>query len=226
MQTKMSEKNECHSTWLLQRLKPPFANQSELTERWNSLSFGGGYKNGGLSDEALKLFSQFIQFDYMGAAEFEYGAVPKAFKAMTQPGSELTASRHAVSGPRYVGFFDLKGSPDERRQEKARREQEIRTAEIFILSPKRLLPHVEEIIDQLARLGNDRGELQETADFPRAAFGDPKSDRYLNTVGWLELDNGFMFFTDRTMFEACARIFGVEVSADLFQEKEKGAEVG
>jgi hypothetical protein len=30
------------------------------------------------------------------------------------------------------------------------------------------------------------------------------------TCGWLELNNGFMFFTDRTMWEQTSNLFGIE----------------
>jgi hypothetical protein len=41
-------------------------------------SFGGGLRNGGLTQEALSLLEGIFTFDYMGAAEFEFGAVPNA----------------------------------------------------------------------------------------------------------------------------------------------------
>lgn len=68
--------------YLIQRLKAP------ATGKWadvaNTFAFGGGMKNGGLSDEAMKLLSGIFSFDYMGSAEFEFGEVPKAFQKIAK----------------------------------------------------------------------------------------------------------------------------------------------
>ena len=58
-------------THLIQRLRKPINYQ-------NPFSFGGGLRNGGLSKEAMNLIKGIFSFDYMGAAEFEWGAVPEA----------------------------------------------------------------------------------------------------------------------------------------------------
>ena len=35
-------------------------------------------------------------------------------------------------------------------------------------------------------------------------------DELFRAVGWLELDNGFFFFTDKVMFEQTCKLFGVK----------------
>jgi hypothetical protein len=37
-------------------------------------------------------------------------------------------------------------------------------------------------------------------------------EQYADTCGWLELDNGYFFFTDKEMYEKTAKLFGLEVS--------------
>lgn len=62
--------------YLIQRLKKPTNNAAI-----NPFSFGGaGLVNGGFNKEALKLLNPIFSFDYMGAAEFEWGAVPESLK--------------------------------------------------------------------------------------------------------------------------------------------------
>jgi hypothetical protein len=68
--------------YLVQRLKKPIG-------QVNPFSFGGGYKNGGMSDEAMAILKEIFSFDYMGSAEFEFGAVPKAFQALTEEQANL-----------------------------------------------------------------------------------------------------------------------------------------
>ena len=70
------------SSYLVQRLT-----RREQSTIASAFSFGGGLRNGGLSNEAMDLLP--FRFDYMGSAEFEYGAVPKTLQAMA--GHDLIA---------------------------------------------------------------------------------------------------------------------------------------
>lgn len=67
-------------TYLIQRLgKPyPIEGNEDFKKLINSFSFGGGLKDGGLSDKAMNLIKMVWRFDYMGSAEFEWGAVPES----------------------------------------------------------------------------------------------------------------------------------------------------
>ena len=58
---------------LIQRLKTP----ANPENPHNPFAFGGGYRNGGLNQEVMTFIKGFCRFDYMGAAEFEWGAVPE-----------------------------------------------------------------------------------------------------------------------------------------------------
>lgn len=69
-------------SYLVQRLLAP--QEGVLGGRDNPFSFGGGLKNGGLSDEAMDLVRSIWSFDYMGSAEFEFGAVPEALNTIAQ----------------------------------------------------------------------------------------------------------------------------------------------
>lgn len=60
---------ELEQTWLIQRLNKPYPRKDSIGEIF---SFGGGLKNGGLSDNAMALLRPIFSFEYMGAAEFDY----------------------------------------------------------------------------------------------------------------------------------------------------------
>ena len=68
-------------SWLVQRLKKPRPGQGLDS---GPFAFGGGLVNGGLREEALELFKDLWRFDYMGAAEFEFGEVPRALQRMAK----------------------------------------------------------------------------------------------------------------------------------------------
>jgi hypothetical protein len=74
--------------WKVQRLQAPVG-------RSNPFSFGGGLIDGGFSKEAMKAINDIFSFDYMGAAEFEWGAVPTALHslAMLSADDKLTTTQ-------------------------------------------------------------------------------------------------------------------------------------
>ena len=158
-------------SWLVQRLNPP-----HRSDRFggNPFAFGGGYKNGGLTDEAMAAVSSVCSFDYMGAAEFEFGALPKALHAMSK--MKLIATSAEVSA-----------------------------GTVYLLCPAEWVEELTARIDGWASGDGDR--LKEPTLLPGALAG----DEWCRAVGWIELDNGFMFFTDPQMWRGAAGLFGVSI---------------
>lgn len=179
-------------SWLVQRLKAPRSGGFLGVD--NPFAFGGGLKNGGLSDEAMGLLREIFSFDYMGAAEFEFGAVPEALHAI------------ANNAARYASFalpIPLVDVPADWRD-------------------KDPAPGGDGVIYVLCR-ADDAAEVQERIrSWATSHRNDLKEPTRLATVlrpfhewdsgvrGWLELDNGFFFFIDRAMWAATARLFGIE----------------
>ncbi len=75
-------------SYLIQRLLAPVD--------YTSLSFGGGLRNGGLSDKAMELLRGIWSFDYMGSAEFEYGAVQEALEKLVAEQLDLVCDCFSV----------------------------------------------------------------------------------------------------------------------------------
>lgn len=68
----------------------------------NPFSFGGGYVNGGISDDAMKILTQIFSFDYMGSAEFEWGAVPTALTSILKLGNDNKLVNYVLDDKVYV----------------------------------------------------------------------------------------------------------------------------
>jgi hypothetical protein len=192
-----------HSSYLIQRLEPPFENPGPLGD--NPFSFGGGYKNGGLSDEAMSLLNGIFRFDYMGAAEFEFGSVPKALNKI---------AKAAESGDLDAWEFEVLYSKIKAPDCWRKGEEEINPpaprsrATLYAIAPGEWREAVE---DRVAALASKKPpHLKEWTMLPQVLR--PTNTEYQPTVrGWLELDNGFMFFADRTMWAKTAALFGIEV---------------
>lgn len=189
-------------SYLIQRLEKPFrlAEEHPLFGKDNPFSFGGGLHNGGLSEEAMNLTRSLWQYDYMGAAEYEWGAVPEALQKLVK------ADKLGVASVR-IPLKDV--PPNWRDKSKEVPEGE---GEVFILGPMDDLPEISERVIGFA-----------TNSYPENVRDSPRLDSALRPFdewdgkicGWLELDNGYMFFTDREMFEGACALFGIAVGATL-----------
>jgi len=188
-----------HTSYLIQRLDAPFENPGPLGD--NPFSFGGGYKNGGLSDEAMGLIRDIFRFDYMGSAEFEFGAVPEALQSI---------AKAAEAGDLDAWEFSVLYSKVEKPWREEKNPPAPRTrAPLYAIGPAE---HRDAITDTVLReagplKGRDHHkEWTGLSDVLR-----PSGDYERTTRGWLELDNGYFFFTDRTMWAKTAALFGIEV---------------
>jgi len=190
--TKQQPTTAMRDSWLVQRLhKPrrfgPFAG--------NPFSFGGGLRNGGLSDEAMELLGGIFAFDYMGAAEFEFGAVPKTLQGLARDVTLLTAYTITVSLATVPPSWRAKNAPtpsgDATIYVLARRTEAAEVTKRITAWTRKEFPHLKESLRLTSALR-------------------PATEYDADTVGWLELSNGFAFFTDRSMWERTCDLFGVK----------------
>ena len=182
-------------SYLIQRLTRPFRFHGVD----NPFAFGGGLKNGGLSDDAMSLLREVFSFDYMGAAEFEFGAVPAALNNLACSGGTgaLLGFPMEVAFPKF-GKRDW--CPDGYSGEGGE-------SDVFVICRH---DHKDEIVSRIAAWAKAEsyGDTKEAINLFQSLHytGEPDSRC---ACGWLELDNGFMFFTDKEMWQQCCRLFGV-----------------
>ena len=173
-------------TYLVQRLKQP-------TGHINPFSFGGG--GGGMTKEAREVLDKIWSWDYMGAAEFEFGAVPKAFGKMD--GKELVASFLKVS---YKYFFNgWRDAPEQTFEGKK---------QVFYICIKE---HEDEVKARLKKWA--KAEPRNTKERIRFNEGLADMPKEIDSgiVGWFELDNGFFFFADEKMWRSACEILEIKV---------------
>lgn len=188
--------NVIHPTYLIQRLNKPYKHDGIKPDE--VFGFGGGHVRGGLSKEAFDLVAKLWSWDYMGAAEFEFGAVPKALDKLAQC-SDLIAYELKIRG--VLKVFNRRGEPERPKPQ---------TKVVYVLAPKALVPHADEVIKTCAK-NEDWGKLKEASHVNRALFESEDVEVPCRTLGWLELNNGFLFFKDREMWQNACRLFQVPV---------------
>jgi len=164
----------------------------------NPFAFGGGLVNGGLSKEAMNVLRPIFRFDYMGSSEFEYGAVPKALARIAENAKNLVKTELRIPNERIkvMNRWDL-----ERCNPLPKGGETV----VYILCQRDHLEHVKTLIYGLIDDEN-RVNLKEHTGLV-AALLERKDGTRGRVCGWLELDNGFFFFSDKEMFEKTAALF-------------------
>ena len=183
---------------LIQRLKRPYSkNGNKLAHLVNPFSFGGGMKNGGLSDEAMDVLADICRFDYMGAAEFEFGALPNALHKIAKwsESGELVAFPIPVKTKRAKRAY-------------GREVTEPVEATVFVICFKE---HKKEVEFRVKIYATDPVENFKTKEsiLLNSAIRRIEPDLNHDPCGWIELDNGYMFFTDEDMFNAFVHLFKI-----------------
>ena len=195
------------TTTLIQRVCPPYP-QTNGPVVASPFSFGGGLRNGGLGKEAVELLGPIFSFAYMGAAEFEFGAVPEAF------GKILTASQEVglVYEELEIPTKDIKL----KWQPKDAVPVETKTVKVWVVCAK---PDKEEILDRVkfiickeSSFGYSTPErdgtvmLRERTNLGQELKLPDKKDRH-STRGGIELNNGFAVFIDEDMAKKFFALF-------------------
>lgn len=151
----------------------------------NPFSFGGGLLNGGISKEGMDILKNIMSFDYMGSAEFEWGAVPAALQSLANP--MFKATTNSIT---------------------------IKEQEVYIIAPKLIIDDVTTWVMNAAE-GNhgqlkESLNFKRALDKEQYAnaVGWLKIENNFNGQACKE---PFMFFIDKQMFDNVCKLFGITV---------------
>lgn len=189
-----------NTTFLVQRLlPPPKSERMALAEQ----VFGGGMIQ--LSPDGWKAVQKHFSIDYMGSAEFEFGTIPLCLKALMLDNEKLSAFSFVVPAKAIKPNEWTRGRAARTKAGKVAKKQPkhppVVDREVYVLCREEF---TESVKGRILELAGDKLRLKEGSNFPRAL--DPVGeDRF--PVGWLELDNGFFFFIDQTMWRGVTGLF-------------------
>ncbi len=181
-------------SYLIQRLKTPVDTNNILSKIVNAFSFGGGLTNGGMSKEAMDLLSPIFSFDYMGASEYEWGVVPKVLERIVKNIKNYVPEKIEVA---YKYGHEYSFLTEKKRGTKFGKNI------VYILCPKE---DISEIKDRISDWAIGKSETRDSIGLD-ASLAVPDKTR---VRGWLELDNGFLFFTDKEMFEKLCKLLQIK----------------
>ena len=181
-------------TWLIQRLQKPFKDKdNKWAQLSNAFPFGGGLVNGGLSKDAMSMIKHIFRFDYMGSSEFEWGAVPKAL---------IKIANYFVHNYYVTGQINV--TPGKHIKDK-------KNIPVYYICD-RYENHLAEVMKRIQDMSTGaRKIVTQTKEGVRlddaCGYGWGPPNPKMDACGWLELDNGFMFFTDKEMFDKTIELF-------------------
>jgi hypothetical protein len=189
----LTQQPMANQSYLVQRLKRP--TKSTVLGPDNPFAFGGGLRNGGLSGDAMALLRGIFSFDYMGAAEFEWGAIPEALSGL------------AKDADRLVGFgmgIPLASVPANWRAPKNAPAPE-GDGHVWVICRHE---HQAEAVRRVEAFARGEARAKERVGLDAALR--PYSEWDGEVIGWLELDNGWFFFTSEAAWLSTCELFGVE----------------
>jgi hypothetical protein len=197
-------------TRLIQRVRKPRVSKLGL----NPFTFGAG--GGRLQPRAIELLEPVFTFDYMMAAEYEFGAVPEALNKILQ---------HAKADNLGFSSVDIKTKdvnfksylPNEVKRT-------WKSCPVYIIGSKTDQAEIERRVTLIAT-DQDRCMADMWSKFEGKLhdglylMNEPMLDRYIKMepsyddpcIGWLELENGFFFSVDPGMTERFAALFGLSI---------------
>jgi hypothetical protein len=174
-----------NAPYLIQHLEQPQG-------RDNPFAFGGGLLNGGFTPEAFALLKPIFSFTYMGAAEFEFGALPTTFHFLYSQARNPTGQGLVTGEIKFTG------------KSRAKRYLEIKGKSVYYICPTSYETQVREYITSMA-IDNCVYHMKSYTGLHYTLAGITSK-----SCGWIEIRSGYMFFTDYTMYTKTKQLFGLE----------------
>lgn len=198
---------------LIQRLTPPHDPTTGRVSISEVFAFGGGYKNGGLSDEAMKLLSPHFSFDYMGAAEFEFGELPKSLGVLVKA---------VEKGEAVANILEINATPPLQKTStdgvfipKADVAAKPLKVKVYVIAASK--DHLETIQTFLqCETITDKYGWPKSKDFQtkeRTHIWESlvtKKDDNHTTIGGIDIENSWMWFAKRKTLDGMCKVFSLK----------------
>jgi hypothetical protein len=204
---------ESYRGWLLQvlTLAPKPVDDDRIPNMLDRVfAFGGG--GSGLSDEAWAIVSKLFGFEYMGSAEYEFGAPAKALKALADLGAakKIVAGRTLVEAKHIELSKFTRGNSNydptvKKRGDKSKLPLPADTP-VYFVCERGLEDQVAKIIQNVA------SGKQQCKEYPQGSYiFDPVTDSDHRRIGWLSVTMGepFIAVKDKETFDRVVETFGV-----------------
>ena len=195
--------------WLLQVLTLRPKDDSWSQKLSQAFVFGGG--GSGLTDEAWKIVHTLFGFEYMGSAEYEFGAPAKALKALADlaKAKKLVTDRTLVEAKHIELSEFCRGNSNYDPTVKKRGDKSTlprpKDTPVYFICEKGFEDQVAKIVQNVA------GGVQRCKEYPQGKYiFDPVTDYDVKKIGWLNVTPGepFIAVKDKDTFDRVTAVFG------------------
>lgn len=176
----------------------------------------------GLDRTVAQFIDDLVSFYYMGAAEYEFGAIPMALaflgeaaKAEGLTASTFTATNIKPNWSRGHPSYDKRAAQlaKEKREKKpgyTKRIKDLNTdikssptsVVLYYIGPKEYVQHIDNLVQTAAR-----GEARNKNGDRHDGVFDPLTEWDHNVIGWLCVDYPFFLVKDREVFVQLHKLF-------------------
>jgi hypothetical protein len=179
--------------YLIQRMTKPTRKNGKVFD--NPFNFGGGYVNGGFTEKAWAIIKEIVAFDYMGAAEFEFGSLPKSFGEIvknhaTYGAGEITINKIPVY---YICSAEMQETVRDWIKGLAKDKFHLKCSSGF-----------KRAVGYLDKWDNDYLEKEKKKDKNFVPYWE-------KTIGWIDIRNHYMFFTDKETYDKLVELFRIGI---------------
>jgi hypothetical protein len=202
------------STYLVQQLDAPYKNDWEQKV---AQAFGGGML--GLSQSGWDLLGSIFSIHYMGAAEYEFGTLPKLLGELAKHTDQMATGEFIITGDKIAAWTPQWEENLARRKylakckkagEKPLPLKKWRLSTMPSVQDKTVYficfnQNVDDIKSRIFEIGEGKSYIKSGCRFKNAL--NPSTEYDAEAKGWLELDNGFFFFIDKVMWERTRELF-------------------
>lgn len=206
MLEKIESPHRTFRPWLVQRLNPSQGGPAE-----------GPFSPLEFKKHANELLGQLFSLDYMGAAEFESGAIPRCIQAVAACAEKkflCTTCKIKVTKPH---FFPLPFGTNEKLEKRWEQAPDMFMVPVHFLGPKDCL---ELMVQWVAEndATNSSPPLKERTRFQDTTYtkqwcrkeGIQPDESHYEYIGWLEISYGVFYFLDEEVFQKTCNLFGVQ----------------
>lgn len=174
----------------------------------------------GISDEADKLLTPIFTFDYMMAAQYEFGAVPNALNRIATGAKDFVAFRMEFPQSHVARHWreEIRARTKSGRPRKTPvitnpKPDPVFTepAKVYVFCHKDERVFVETIIHQL--VSNRYKKARDDVNLHCVLR--PMDDYDKSRIGWLELNNGYFIYVDKEAWKKTVALFKGEDDADV-----------
>lgn len=179
--------------------KRPYLFQKLITPEQNLWTkFGGGLPTGGIPSKQYKELTNIFDFDYMGAAEYEFGSLGESYTRFKKDSDNIRSENLKFQVSKKENKLSYKGSSNIR----------VRKVELHVLYRPDSI-NKNQCIEFIEGVYNGKYRIKAGCNIKTVVSNKALDDNYkpYNTLGWWDINNDMIIFIDEDVKNKTLQFF-------------------